>query len=145
MTSDAGQTWFIKYFMLGFAFILVALGIRAYVIAADVYEVVGWLGLGVCALLIWLSYHRNVVRVSLGGQQITIIKSNSKESVSWMDVETIKSILWVDFPLYVLTIRDRPGYYLFTTQRHFVSFAFGSKDLSDMGAHIQRKKKELEI
>ena len=54
-----------------------------------------------------------------------------------MDVETIKSILWVDFPLYVLTIRDRPGYYLFTTQRHFVSFAFGSKDLSDMGAHIK--------
>ena len=111
----------------------------------NIYEGVSLIGLGVCALLIWLSYHRNVVRVSLGGSQITIIKSNSKESVRWMEVETIKSILWVDFPLYVLTIRDRRGYYLFTTQRHFVSFGFGSKDLSDMGAYIQRKKKELEI
>ncbi len=70
---------------------------------------------------------------------------NSKESVSWMNVETIKSILWVDLPLYVLTIRNRPGYYLFTTQRHYINFGFGSKDLSDMAAHIQRKKKELEI
>ncbi len=145
MTSDAGQTWFIKYFMLGSALILVALGIRAYVIATDIYEAAGWLGLGVCALLIWLSYHRNVVRVSLGGQQITIIRSDSKELVDWMNVASMKSILWVDFPLYVLTIRDRPGYYLFTTQRHFVNFGFGWKDLSDMGAYIQRKKRELEI
>lgn len=143
--SDAGQTWFIKYFVLGIALVLIALGMRAYVIAADVYEAVIWLGLGICAWLIWRSYHRNVVRVSLGGQQITIIKGSFKESVRWMEVEKIKPILWVDFPLYVLTIKDRPGYYLFTTQRRFVNFGFGSKDLSDMGAYIQRKKKELEI
>ncbi len=42
-------------------------------------------------------------------------------------------------------IKDQPGYYLFTTQRHFINFGFGSKDLSDMGAYIQRKKQELEI
>jgi hypothetical protein len=145
MISDAGQTWFIKYFVLGIGLVLIALGIRAYVVEKDIYEGGGLIGSGVCAWLIWRSYHRNVVRVSLGGQQITIIKGSFKESVSWMEVEKIKSILWVDFPLYVLTIKDRLGYYLFTTQRRFVNFGFGSKDLSDMGDCIQRKKKELEI
>ena len=67
MTSDAGQTWFIKYLLLGIALVLVALGIRAYVTEENIYEGVSLIGLGICAWLIWLSYHRNVVRVSLGG------------------------------------------------------------------------------
>ena len=145
MTSDAGQTWFLKYSLLFVAIVLVAQGIREYVIAENIYEGASLIGLGVCALLIWLSYHRNVVRISLGGHQITIIKSGTRETINWMRVASIKSIAWADSPLYVLTLRDQPGYYLFTTQRYFVSFGFGSKDLSDMAAYIQRKKKELEI
>ncbi len=110
------------------------------------YKTAVLVGLGCCVLGLWLVYRRNVVKVRLGGQQITIIKGTAEESINWLYVQRISPLMAFDFPVYVLKIQDRPGYYLFTTQPYFANSAFGDWwDMSAMGTYIKRKKKELEI
>ncbi len=86
-----------------------------------------------------------VVKVKLGGQNITIFESNQTETVNWLEVESLKQLIFIEPPLYKLRIKDQEGYYLFVSQPYFLSFGFGTIDASDMGSFIKRKKRELGI
>ena len=127
MTSNSTYTWMFKYVFLIPALLMFGIGIEGY-LAEDsviingestslgIYALLVMLILGIVFIIICLSYKDNVVKVKIGGQNITIYEDGEEELINWMEVESLRQLIFIEPPLYKLRIRNREGYYLFTTQ-----------------------------
>ncbi len=88
-----------------------------------------------------MTYQDRVVKVRLGSQKISIIYQGREESIAWSEIKYIDQLLFLDIPVYKLKLKNRSGYYLFATQSPYANFGFGTRDLSEMGTLIKKKKK----
>lgn len=154
MQSNKGYTTFVKYFFLLMAIQIAGIGIGGYFYEAtingvdrklDIYELCIFLAIAVLFLIFWIAIKDRIVRVRLGGQNITIDYGDETEAVNWHDVERISQYRFVVPPMYKLKIKNDDQTYLFITQPQHISFGFGVTDASSMGAFIERKKSELGI
>ncbi|WKN40843.1 hypothetical protein [Tunicatimonas pelagia] len=143
MTSNLSLTWFIKYGLPVAVFLLIALSIQAGPVThRPEYDLLILVGIGCSIILFWMTYQDHVAKIRLGSQTITIIHQGGEESIAWSEIESLHQLLFLDIPVYELKVKNRAGYYLFTTQPHYIHFGFGARDLSGMGALIRNKKKE---
>ncbi|MGB3588092.1 MAG: hypothetical protein WBA23_16200 [Tunicatimonas sp.] len=146
MTSSPSYTWFLKYTLPVAAFLLITFSIQASSVEHNPKYVVSILiGISSSIILFWMTYQDRVVKVRLGSQKISIIYQGREESIAWSEIKYIDQLLFLDIPVYKLKLKNRLGYFLFATQPHYVNFGFGTRDLSEMGALIRKRKKEWGI
>lgn len=147
MESEYLPTLLFKYAFIIFGLFAIAMLFVEYDLEnaiLDLYHVILQLAAGLGLIIIGLFLKNNLVRVRLGGQNITIIEGKDETLVNWFDVRSINA-LWIAFPpMYILRLKDEPGFYLFITESNAISFGI-TWDLSDMGRIIKRKKSELGI
>ena len=109
-----------------------------------------WLSLiivlcGCLAILVFLYFKESYVMVEIGNQAIRIKDGNEELLVNWIDVESVSLLYFIFPPLYKLRIKGYDDYFLFTTGRTGLQIAGFTKDMSEMGDLINKKKKELGI
>lgn len=97
-------------------------------------------------MIIFLLLKDKFVRVELRNDLIKITQRNKTIEMSWLDVESITMIQFVQPPLYRLKLKNVDGYLLFNTSSvAFMSINGFTKDFSEMAKLITKKKRELGI
>ncbi len=154
MESSTTYTVLFKYLFLIIGGLIAAVGILGYIFPDavsvnhkpadfDAYSLLMMMAFGITAIGLHLYLSPKFVRVRLGGQNITFLNSSENEVVNWFEVESLTKFWFVSPPLYKLKVKNREGYYLFTTQPSFIDTGLGVIDMSSMGRHIKKKKEEL--
>jgi hypothetical protein len=115
------------------------------VTSVDLYSVALSFLIGCALFIFFLLLKDKFVILELTGQKIKIKKGKTTIETSWIDVESISQIQFVQPPIYRLTLKNMDGYILFNTNAFYASFNGFTTDLSDMGSLIKKKKKELGI
>lgn len=100
---------------------------------------------GALGILVFLLFQSKFAMVELGNQSIKIRKGKEILEADWIDVESVVLLHFVFPPLYKLRIKGQDDYFLFATQRSGLSIAGYTKDFSEMGSLIKKKKRELGI
>ncbi len=111
----------------------------------DTSSLVLFTGIGSFAIFVFFLFQNKFVMVELGGQIIKIRKGNKIIEANWLDVESVGLIQFIFPPLYKLRVKGYEEYFLFCTGRKGLYLAGYTKDLSEMGNLIQKKKRELGI
>lgn len=156
MESNSLYTALIKHVFLIPAVIIITFGINGFLAGEsiivngeekflDFFDLLIVFAIGLTFVILWLLIKDRVVNVKLGGQNITIFENGETEIINWMEVQSLKQLIFIEPPLYKLRIKNQSGYYLFVTQPIFLNFGFGIIDGSEMGAFIKKKKRELRI
>lgn len=156
MESSTRLTWFSKHGFLLPAFICIAAAIENFVFREgmivngeprtfDYTQVAFMVAIGLIFVILWLFVKDKVVKVKLGGQNITIYESGEIRTVNWLDVERLNQVMRINPPIYKLWVKGDETYYLFVSEGFSLSFGIGAVDLSDMGSFIKKKKRELGI
>ncbi|MEM6738120.1 MAG: hypothetical protein AAF620_18840 [Bacteroidota bacterium] len=156
MKSNSLYTQLIKHIFLIPAILAFGIGLKGYLIEDsivvngelskfDLYDLLIAVAIGILMIIFWLLLKNKVVRVKLGGQNVTVYEGGEEEKINWLEIESLNQLIFIQPPLYKLRIKDREGYYLFVTQPFSISFGFGTYDLSEMGSFLKKKKRELEI
>lgn len=101
--------------------------------------------IAVLAFLLFLLIRDKFVIVELGNQSIKIKQKGQEKTISWLEVDQIKLIPFVYPPLYKLRSKGDAETVWFNTEPHYVGVNGFVSDLSEMGALIKRKKRELNI
>ncbi|AHM63175.1 hypothetical protein D770_24650 [Flammeovirgaceae bacterium 311] len=107
-----------------------------------------WLSLiillcGCLAILAFLYFKDSYVMVEIGKQAIRIKDGKEELLVNWIGVESVNLIYFIFPPLYKLRIKGYDDYFLFTTGRSGFHIAGFTKDFSEAGDLINKKKREL--
>lgn len=111
----------------------------------DIWDTALFLSFGILVALIPFLYLDKLVIVRMTNQNLRIMKGDQVIEVSWLDVESVKIMRLVSPPLYKVRLKNYDGYFLFNTSAWSVQFMGITSDLSDMGALIKKKKRELAI
>lgn len=111
----------------------------------DTFSFLLFILIGLIAVLVFLLFQDKYVMVELGNQSIKIRNGKEIIEVNWLDVESVVLLHFVFPPLYKLRIKGHADYFLFATQRSGLSIAGYTKDFSEMGSLIKKKKRELGI
>ena len=101
--------------------------------------------IGIFFLILFFAIKDKFVWVKMGGQTIEINSGSIKEKVNWLDVESISQIQFVSPPLYSIKLKGKETTHWFNTSNHFMQAGGFTKDMSDMGSLIKKKKRELGI
>jgi len=99
--------------------------------------------IGLILILLFVVVKDKFVRVALGNQAVKIYQHGQERFVNWLEVESVKQIQFVTPPLYTMKIKDTDDTVWFNTKSSFWSFNGYTTDMSDMGALIKKKKREL--
>ncbi len=156
MQSDPLYTSFFKYIFLLVALLIGIFGITNHLFPQmsttqevlfdfDLFDYFLLVAAGLLAWLLHLIFSSRIVQVRLGAQRISILNPDQEITFSWLQVESLAKVCFVTPPLYTLRIKNKAGFYLFTTQNKYIQSGFGVVDLSEMGALIKKKKKALGI
>lgn len=100
---------------------------------------------GCLLILVFLYFKDSYVMVEIGKQAIRIKDGKEELLVNWIDVESVSLLHFFFPPLYKLRIRGYDNFFLFTTGRSGFQIAGFTKDLSEAGDLINKRKKELGI
>lgn len=111
----------------------------------DTFSFLLFMLIGTLGILVFLLFQSKFVLVKLGNQSIEIRRGKERLAINWLDIESVVLLPFVFPPLYKLRIKGRDGYFLFATQRSGLSIAGYTRDFSDMGSLIKKKKRELGI
>ncbi|MBN7817990.1 hypothetical protein [Algoriphagus pacificus] len=101
--------------------------------------------IGIFFLILFFAIKDKFVWVKMGDQTIEINSGSIKEKVNWLDVESISQIQFVSPPLYSIKLKGKETTHWFNTSNHFMQAGGFTKDMSDMGSFIKKKKRELGI
>lgn len=86
-----------------------------------------------------------MIRVRLGGQNITIINSEEEIIVPWTEIKALKRVPFVVPPLYKIKTQEDGPTFLFINNPLYLDFGFGIYDMTKMGRFIRKKRKELNL
>lgn len=111
----------------------------------DLWDTALFISFGILVALIPFLYLDKHVIVRMNNQNLKLVKGDQVIEVSWLDVESVKILRLVSPPLYKLRLKNYDGYFLFNTSAWSVQFMGITSDLSDMGALIKKKKRELGV
>ena len=95
-------------------------------------------------VLLWNYLRQRLIRVRLGGQNITVI-DEEKNVIPWVEVNVLKRVPFIAPPLYKIRFEDEGLTYLFLTNPFYLNFGFGIWDMSKMGHFIRGKKRKLNL
>jgi hypothetical protein len=100
---------------------------------------------GILIILIFYVIKDRFVIVELNNQTIKIIQGTHEETVTWPEVDSIAQFRFIRPPLYKLRTKVSDKAYWFNTTSDYISMGGFTSDISDMGALIKKKKRELGI
>lgn len=100
---------------------------------------------GLLAILVFLIFQDKFAVVEIGNQKIKVNRGSEEIEVSWLEVESVDLLQFIFPPLYKLKIKGHEDYILFATDRSGLSVGGFTKDLSEMGGLVNKKKRELGI
>lgn len=101
--------------------------------------------IGIFLIILFFLIKDKFVLASMGNQTIVIKNGELKETVNWLDVESLSLVQFVYPPFYRIKIKGIGKTFWFNTDNHFVNAGGLTTDLSEMGDLIQKKKRELGI
>lgn len=140
--------YFAKFFFLAFALIqwLVAalLLFQLTFSNKNIFIALIFVTLGLIFFYIFLVVNDKVKRVAIGKNKIVIIEGDKNSRFSWPEVKSLKIIPF--FNLYKLRLRGkRNPIYFFPARNIDPAFGLMARDVSKMGAIVEKKKKEFGI
>jgi hypothetical protein len=111
----------------------------------DWFSFIIFILIGLIAILAFMLFQDKFAIVEMGNQKIKVNRGSEEIEVNWLEVESIDLLQFIFPPLYKLRIKGHEGYILFATSRSGLSVAGFTKDLSEMGGLINKKKREFGI
>jgi hypothetical protein len=111
----------------------------------DWFSFIIFILVGLLAILVFMMFQDKFAMVEMGNQKLKVSKGSEEIEVNWLDVESVDLLHFVFPPLYKLRIKGHEDYILFATSRSGLSVAGFTKDLSEMGNLINKKKREFGI
>jgi hypothetical protein len=101
--------------------------------------------IGIFLIILFFAIKNKFIMVTMGNQSIVIKTDSFEKKLNWMDVESVSLIQFVYPPLYRIKIKDNANTYWFNTENQFINAGGFTRDTSEMGDLIKKKKRELGI
>ena len=110
----------------------------------DIYTVAILVLIGVLLLLLHLLIAPKTFHATVGNKDIILKKGSKEITINWTSVSSLRKYSFVP-PIYSLKVHGDENVYLFPSQNSTISIGGFTKDLSEMGSLIDKKKAELNI